>query len=481
MHVQPESGTALTYRYDAFHRLSEIQVGSTENAYTYSYTGVNPLVQQVTRPNGSVTTYQYNALTQLTEILNRASNGEVLSRHTYAYNDQDLRASETREGAAILPEPAVDETKTAYTYNEANQLLTTTDPDAAYTYDADGNLTQGDTKDGYVFIARYDAENRMTSLEYTDSSDIAHRQEFRYSGNGLLAEQKVYENGVLIDTVRIVRDGMMAIQDRDGNNAVLREYTWGLNLGGGIGGLLNLKQGGQNYAYLYDGKGNVEALLDTTESVVAAYRYDPFGVLLAKTGSFEQPYGFSTKRYNAPVGMVQYEFRNYFPDVARWDRRDPLGEAGGLNLYAFVGNNPVNWMDPWGLEFISKEEGWKIIKAAEEFLGTPFSELQCSALVHKAYINAGFPYPMTPTSSFTKQSAFKLVNTPQVGDVVFFGSHMGLYNPNPPESRDYYVVLSATRERGVAYGPLSWFEMLLDADEEIQYFRYDKQDNEPCQ
>lgn len=47
--------------------------------------------------------------------------------------------------------------------------------------------------------------------------------------------------------------------------------------------------------------------------------------------------------------MVQYEFRNYFPEIARWDSRDPLGEQGGLNLYAFVGNNPVNWVDPWGL------------------------------------------------------------------------------------------------------------------------------------
>ncbi|GAK55774.1 YD repeat protein [Candidatus Vecturithrix granuli] len=122
-----------------------------------------------------------------------------------------------------------------------------------------------------------------------------------------------------------------------------------MNLGGGIGGLLNLKQDDADYAYLYDGKGNVETVLNASQSVVAAYRYDQFGVLLANIGSLEQPYGFSTKRYNAPVGMMQYEFRNYFPELARWDRRDPLGEQSGLNLYAFVGNNPVNWVDPFGL------------------------------------------------------------------------------------------------------------------------------------
>ncbi len=89
-------------------------------------------------------------------------------------------------------------------------------------------------------------------------------------------------------------------------------------------------------------------MLNASQAVVAAYRYDPFGTLLAKTGTFDQPFQFSTKRYDARIGMVQYEFRNYLPAIGRWLTRDPLGEAGGLNLYAFVGNNPVNWVDPWG-------------------------------------------------------------------------------------------------------------------------------------
>jgi RHS repeat-associated protein len=159
-----------------------------------------------------------------------------------------------------------------------------------------------------------------------------------------------FENSSLVDETRIVRDGLLAVQERDGSNNVLREYTWGLNLGGGIGGLLNLKQGGQDYAYLYDGKGNVAAVIDSSQAVVAAYRYAPFGKLLAKTGSLEQSFGFSTKRYDAQTGLIEYGFRRYAPAIGRWTTRDPLGEAGGMNLYAFVGNNPVNWVDPWGLK-----------------------------------------------------------------------------------------------------------------------------------
>jgi hypothetical protein len=60
------------------------------------------------------------------------------------------------------------------------------------------------------------------------------------------------------------------VQERDENNIVTREYTWGIDMGGGIGGLLNLKQVGTDYSYLYDGKGNVMAVLNSTQSIVAS-------------------------------------------------------------------------------------------------------------------------------------------------------------------------------------------------------------------
>jgi len=129
-----------------------------------------------------------------------------------------------------------------------------------------------------------------------------------------------------------------------------------MNLGGGSGGLLNQRRSGTDYAYLYDANGNVEAVLNSAQAVMAAYRYDPFGTLLAKTGTFDQPFQFSTKRYDARISMAQYEYRNYLPAIGRWLTLDPLGEAGGLNLYAFVGNNPVNWVDPWGLRVINNSQ-----------------------------------------------------------------------------------------------------------------------------
>ena len=94
------------------------------------------------------------------------------------------------------------------------------------------------------------------------------------------------------------------------------------------------------------------SVLDNMATEVAQYRYNSFGKLVAKAGSFEQPFQFSTKRYDAGTGLNYYGYRFYSPGVERWMNRDPLGEAGGVNLYGFVGGNPVNWVDPWGLEII---------------------------------------------------------------------------------------------------------------------------------
>jgi RHS repeat-associated protein len=309
---------------------------------------------------------QNDLLNRLTEISNKNSSADIINQHVFTYNNQDLRGSETISGSALPAMPSLPEETREYAYNTVNQLLSVTNPNLTFVYDDDGNMTQGyvgcSPLEGGVggcspFTATYDAEDRMTSLEYTDSSSVVHRTEYRYSGDGFLAEIKKYENSALVDTVRIVRDGLLAVQDRDGSNNVLREYTWGLNLGGGIGGLLNLKQGGQDYAYLYDGKGNVAAVLDASQAVVAAYRYAPFGKLLAKTGTLEQPFGFSTKRYDPDTGLVYYGHRYYSPAIGRWTTRDPLGEAGGMNLYAFVGNSPVNWVDPFGLQVQAYQVG----------------------------------------------------------------------------------------------------------------------------
>jgi RHS repeat-associated protein len=132
---------------------------------------------------------------------------------------------------------------------------------------------------------------------------------------------------------------------------------------GGIGGLLALeKTTGTNagsYWYLYDGNGNVMQLLDaSTLDVAAVYEYDAYGnTLVAEDWDFsgivdDNPFRFSTKWFDTELGtgheLYYYGYRYYSPRLGRWLSRDPIGEKGGANLYAFLRNCPTSKIDPDG-------------------------------------------------------------------------------------------------------------------------------------
>jgi RHS repeat-associated protein len=124
------------------------------------------------------------------------------------------------------------------------------------------------------------------------------------------------------------------------------------------------------YFYYYDGLGSVAALSNINGQLVEQYRYDAFGNTRVFNGSGVQkswpfelignPYMFTGRRidtetsYATPdsMGLYYYRARVYNPRLARFMQTDPIG---AMNLYQYCGNNPVYWIDPWGL--CSKEEG----------------------------------------------------------------------------------------------------------------------------
>ncbi len=108
----------------------------------------------------------------------------------------------------------------------------------------------------------------------------------------------------------------------------------------------------KEYYPQYDGAGNLIGLIDDTGSIAATYEYDPFGNIIRVSGSYagENPFRFSTKYTDTETGLVYFGHRYYSPGMGRFINRDPLGEAGGRNLYGFVGNNPLNRWDYLGLK-----------------------------------------------------------------------------------------------------------------------------------
>jgi RHS repeat-associated protein len=123
---------------------------------------------------------------------------------------------------------------------------------------------------------------------------------------------------------------------------------------------------------------NAQDLRDT-ESFIgpqrrAAHQYDPFGKPETLFASVTQPMGFSTKAYDHQTGLSYYGFRFYSPSLGRWITRDPLRETGGINLYAYVLNNPVNAIDPEGL-VLWGQLGMGLLQAADATVmaGTAFA------------------------------------------------------------------------------------------------------------
>ena len=180
-----------------------------------------------------------------------------------------------------------------------------------------------------------------------------HKSEFVYDG---LSRKRITREYDWADgawqqqgETRFVYSGRNVIQERDGNNNVTATYTRGQGMGGGIGGLLARSTAEGHFYYHYDGRGNVTQLTDATQATVARYDYDAFGNTSATGPQSGQPYRFSTKEQHAYSGVYDYGFRFYSPGLGRWINRDPLEEEGGMNLYGFVFNDPVNQWDHYGL------------------------------------------------------------------------------------------------------------------------------------
>ena len=228
-----------------------------------------------------------------------------------------------------------------------------------FTYDFDGN----ETSDGR-FTNYWDAENRLLTVSNTASiaTNGQYLVNFTYDYMGRRIQKVVSTNSgtnwVTSYTDKFIYDGWNVVAILDGSNILLYSFVWGNDLSGsvqaagGVGGLISMTvYSGTNagtYFYGYDGNGNVMALMNATTGVIAAqYEYGPFGEVIQASGpmAFSNPFRFSTKCQDDETGFLYYGYRYYNPSTGRWQSRDPMEEKGGANIYAFIGNQPINDYD----------------------------------------------------------------------------------------------------------------------------------------
>ncbi len=344
---------------------------NTAQSSGFSYNRTSMMTQENAPENGSAATplvgrgHAYDAMGNRTRFYDSYSQANF----TFAYNNLN------QIGASHMTVPSGDN----LSYD--------------HSYDADGNmLSQLHSYDGvsapsFGTLYTWDEENRLTSVSdvTNNGTQVNSKTEFVYDGMSRLRISRYYtrqSNGTLAlqNEKRRVYDGMEIVQERDGTNVV----TASLTRTGNIGGILARTTQAGSVFYGYDGSGNVVTLTDRLGAEVGSYNYDAFGNPLSQSGvaADANPYRFSTKEQIA--GLYSYGFRFYSPGSGRWINRDPIGEAGGVNLYAFAKNDPVNLGDAYGLTIQSLFGGvWRsitdtgrglYIPLRDRYLGNPYEK-----------------------------------------------------------------------------------------------------------
>lgn len=201
-------------------------------------------------------------------------------------------------------------------------------------YDANGNttsLTPADSAQPAQSLG-WDAADRLVSI-----TQAGHVTRWDYDGAGRRVRESL--DGAVLR--QWTWDGLDLAEERDASNQVTRRfYAQGEQVGG------------QAYSYSTDHLGSVRALTDASGTVRASYRYDAWGVHSLNqvtSNAVEASLGYTGHYFHAASGLHLAPYRAYSAPLGRWLSHDPIGEDGGVNLYAYVENDPIRRFDTFGL------------------------------------------------------------------------------------------------------------------------------------
>ena len=180
----------------------------------------------------------------------------------------------------------------------------------------------------------------MTAINGFNTDCSALTASFKYDALNRRIEKTI--NGL---TTKYIYDGLDIIQELNQDGTVKANYIRGLNIDEP---LARIKADGTVRYYQTDALGSVIALADNTGAVKTTYSYDPFGNVTISGEASDNPFQY-TGRENDETGLYYYRARYYSPELQRFISEDPIGLKGGINKYSYVGNNPVNFVDPLGL------------------------------------------------------------------------------------------------------------------------------------
>ncbi|TKB80275.1 MAG: hypothetical protein E8D42_02675 [Nitrospira sp.] len=304
----------VTYHYDANSQLSQVEQGTLSAILTHDALGQRTQLQ---RSNGVTTTYNYDPASRLSGITHTKGT-TTLEQLTQGFDPADNKTQATQliQTATALP-PAV-----TAAYNAVNAQIQFNS--GTLGYDPNGNLTNDGTTT-YV----WDARDRLIGISGGTSAT------FSYDALDRRIAKTI--NGA---TTSYVYDGADIAIEAGASNA---SYLSTLNIDEPI---VRQTSTGNEYYHTND-LGSTIALSNDAGTVTTQYTHSPFGSTTV-TGPSSNPFQF-TGRENDGNGLYYYRARYYSPSHSRFLSEDPLEfDAGDPNLYAYVFNNPTNFVDPTG-------------------------------------------------------------------------------------------------------------------------------------
>ena len=246
----------------------------------------------------------------------------------------------------LRPSP---QTATTYSYTANGELASTVTGSATnrYAYDVVGNLMSVTLADGTQIEYVLDAVNRRIGKKV----------------NGTLVQGFIYQ------------DGLKPIAELNGNNQVVSRFVYG----GKVNVPEYLTKSGTTYRIITDHLGSPRLVVNVSNGQVAQRMdYDEFGNVIQDTNPGFQPFGFAGGLYDTQTTLVRFGARDYHAGIGRWTSKDPIGFSGGINLYGYALNNPVNLKDAdgqlWSIALTLAFQVWDTAQyASGKINGTEFA------------------------------------------------------------------------------------------------------------
>jgi RHS repeat-associated protein len=208
-----------------------------------------------------------------------------------------------------------------------------------YSYDLNGNMLSDGTRS-----YEWDGENRLYAINYTGTNK---RSEFTYDGLSRRVRIVEKDGTNVISDKRFVWDGLAIAEERDASGGLTKRFY-------GQGISVAAQPSTLNYYHTRDHLGSVRELTDSAGLVRGRWSYDLYGARSANlitANAVDADFAYTGHYYHAPSNLNLAPFRGYDSALGRWLSRDPIEEQGGINLYGYVGNNPIHRIDPLGLAF----------------------------------------------------------------------------------------------------------------------------------